>query len=155
MMRKIAAALLEVLQMAANAVLLVFTAWIGTISAPVRAWKGSGLASTRAETVAGELQQYLLSRGPWIAMIGLGALLAIGFLRGEKKKLLPLARVVASGAAVLFALWAYMDLPAHRLPRAWDCLFVASGTTFVCTAFMLGGKLGGGSGGGGDAKSSK
>jgi hypothetical protein len=144
MIKKIGAALLEVVQMAANAILLVMTAWIATIPAPVRSWKGSGLASTRSETVAGELQQYLLARGPWIAAIGLVAVALAGFLRSDKGKFLPMVRIAASGAAVLFALWAFMDLPAHRLPRAWDCLFCATATNFICTAFMIGGGKGGG-----------
>jgi hypothetical protein len=153
MIKKFGAAFLEVVQMTANALLLVLTAWVATIPAPVRTWKGSGLAATRAETVAGELQQYLLARGPWIALIGLGAIFWAGFLRGEKKKLVPLARIFAAGAAVLFALWAYMDLPAHRLPMAWNCLFVATGATVLCTALMIG--KAGGSSGGGEAKGAK
>ena len=152
MMKKLGASFLEVVQMAAFAILLVFTAWIATIPGPVRAWKGSGLASTRAETVAGELQQYLMARGPWIAAIGLAAILGAGFLRNEKAKMWGLVRVVAAGAALMFAFWAAADLKEYRLPTAWNCLFVATGATVVCTALMIGGK---GGGGGGEPKPAK
>lgn len=139
MMKKIGASLLEVLHLAGIALLFTMSAWVAAIPAPVRAWKGSGLATMRSEMVAGELQQYLLSRGPWIAFIAFFCAALAGFVRGDTKKLLPLVRIVSGGATVLFTLWASQDLPAHRLPHAWNLVFCCTSATLLLTAFMVGG----------------
>ena len=143
MIKKIAAALLEGLHLMATGFLFTLSSWVAPLPGPVRAWKGSAFAETGAGGAAKEIQDYLLARSPWLAALGLIALASAGFLRGPGKGLLPALRLAASAAALLFALWAFMDLPSHRLPHAWNCLWVSSGSTLLLAGFLIGGGKGG------------
>lgn len=145
MMKKLGASLCEAIGLAVMAVLFTITLCVAAIPAPVRSWKGSGLEQAHAEGITVQLERLLLVRGPWIAAIALIAAAVASVLRSDARKLVSGLRLVAAGSALLFALWAYMDLPAHRLPHAWNSLFVASGATLVLTAFLVGGGKGGGS----------
>ena len=144
MIKKLAAGVLELVHLAAMAILLTASAWVAPIPAPLRTWKGSGLTTSYAQNIAEGLEQYLLDRGPWIAAIGLFALAVAGFLRGDSKKMMPLVRLVAVGSALLFAMWATMDLKPQRIPTAWNCLFVATAIDALCTAFLVTPGKGGG-----------
>ena len=143
MMKKLGASLFEVVGLAVTAILFTLALWVAAIPAPVRAWKGSGLSASHADGIGPELERLLLIRGPWIAAIGLVAAAVASVLRGDAKRVVSTLRIVSAGCALLFALWAFMGLPAERMPHAWNSLFVAAGANLVFTAFLIGGKGGG------------
>ena len=143
MMKKILAAVLEVLQLASNALLFAVTLWLSSLPAPLRDWRPARLGGAREGNLGGEFRQFLLARGPWVAGIALFAVALSGYLRGDTKRMVPMVRVVAAGCALLFTLWAFMDLPDRRLVHAWNCLFVSVVAGLVCTALMIGGAKGG------------
>lgn len=136
-MKKISASLLEVVHLAAVSILFTLTVWIASFPGPLRSWSGSGFNAAGGPGATGEITSFLDLRGPWIAGIGLVAVAVAGFLRGDGKKVLPLLRLIATSATMLFALWVSMGLPAQRLPQAWNCLFFAAAADLLLTGFLV------------------
>ena len=139
MMKKFLAGILEFAHLAAIALLFSMTIWMANLSAPVRSWEGSGVSNMRADSVAEQFQHYLRAHGPWLAAVAVISVALAAFLRGDGKKIVAGLRIVAAGAVLLFALWAFMGLPKERYPLAWNCLFVSTGIDLLLTAFLVGG----------------
>lgn len=142
-MKKIFAGLLESLHLLATALLFATTFWLAPLADPLRGWKATELASF-ASRFHDTSQDFLRSRGPWVAALALTFAAVAGILRGDAKKLTAMLRIVAAGAGLLFSLWAALDLPAARLPQAWNGLFTCVTFTLLLTGFLVGGKGGGG-----------
>lgn len=137
-MKKPLGGLFESLHLLATAILFTAAFWLAPLSLGLRAWKVAGL-SDATQGFGAAAQPFLLTRGPWFAALALIFAGVAGFLRGDAKRMLSLVRLVASGVALLASLWAALDLPAHRLPHAWNLLFVSCSIVIVLTGFLVSG----------------
>ena len=137
-MKKPLGGLCEALHLLATAVLFTAAFWLAPMAQPVRGWPVAGLSESALKFTEAATS-FLLSRGPWFAALALLLAGLAGFLRGDVKRMVSVVRLVGSGAALLTSLWASLDLPAHRLPHAWNGVFVSCASVLLLTGFLVSG----------------
>jgi len=137
-MKKPLGGLCEAFHLLATAILFTAAFWLAPMAQPVRGWPVAGLSES-AMKFTEAATSFLLSRGPWFAALALLFAGLAGFLRGDAKRAASIIRLVASGAALLTSLWASLDLPAHRLPHAWNGIFVSCASVLLLTGFLVSG----------------
>jgi hypothetical protein len=137
-MKKPLGGLCEACHLLATAILFTAAFWLAPLAQPVRGWPVAGLSESALKFTEAATT-FLLSRGPWFAALALLFAGLAGFLRGDAKRAASVVRFIASGAALLTSLWASLDLPAHRLPHAWNGVFVSCTSVLLLTGFLVSG----------------
>jgi hypothetical protein len=137
-MKKPLGGLCEALHLLATAILFTAAFWLAPMAQPVRGWPVAGLSESALKFTEAATS-FLLSRGPWFAAMALLFAGLAGFLRGDAKRMVSIVRLVASGTALLSSLWASLDLPAHRLPHAWNGIFLSCTLVLLLTGFLVSG----------------
>lgn len=142
-MKRLFGGIVEALHLLATAIVFASAFWLAPLTQSLRAWKAAALTDASAK-FGSAAQPFLLSRGAWFAAFALFFAALAGFLRADTKRFVSVLRLIASGVALLATLWAAADLPAHRLPHAWNGVFGACAIVLLLTGFLVSGGKGGG-----------
>lgn len=126
----------EALHLLSTAIVFTAAFWLAPHAHVVRGLKVAGLAESTVK-FGDAAQPFLLHRGPWFAALALIFAGVAGYLRNDLKKVVSMVRLAASGVALLASVWASLDLPAHRLPHAWDLLFFSCTVVLALTGFVV------------------